>query len=118
MVDIEVVQLVDKLREQLNYHNYRYHALDDPVISDAEYDRMMVDLRELESRFPELLIPESPTQRVGSAPVAGFVTVEHDVPMLSLANAFNLEELRMWYRRVKSLLSDTDFEMVLNTLHW
>ena len=112
MVDTEVTQRVEQLRKELNYHNYRYHALDDPVISDAEYDRMMVELGELEARYPELITPESPTQRVGAAPAAGFTEVEHSSAMLSLANAFDLEELHAWYRRVKNLLEDAEFDMV------
>ena len=112
MVDTDVAQRVEQLRKELNYHNYRYHALDDPVISDAEYDRMMVELRELEAQHSDLITPESPTQRVGAAPAAGFTEVEHSSAMLSLANAFELEELHAWYRRVKNLLGDAKFDMV------
>lgn len=89
------------LREALDRHNYRYYALDDPEIPDAEYDRLMRELQALEKRFPELVVPESPTQRVGSGPVEGFAQVRHRVPMLSLANALNEEELEDFDRRVR-----------------
>ncbi len=103
---------VEHLRQELNYHNYRYHALDDPAISDAEYDRMLRRLSDLEEEHPELVSPDSPTQRVGTAPSQGFEEVQHALPMLSLANAFDLDELKAWYRRVKNLLDHAEFEMV------
>ena len=78
-----------ELREQINYHNYRYYILDSPEISDAEYDRLFRELQSLESQFPDLVTPDSPTQRVGAAPVAGFETVAHAQPMFSLDNAMN-----------------------------
>ena len=89
---------------RLTINNYRYHALDDPQITDFEFDRLMMSLRELEGRYPELVTPESPTQRVGAPPAQGFAQVEHPLPMLSLANAFNYQELEAWYRRVSNLL--------------
>ena len=91
---------VDSLREQIRHHNHRYHALDDPEIPDIEYDRMLRDLLALEEEHPELITPDSPTQRVGSAPVSAFGTVEHELPMLSLGNAFSEDELREFHRRV------------------
>ena len=72
-----------KLRDAIEHHNYRYYALDDPEVSDADYDRLMRELQALEERYPELVDSRSPTQRVGSAPVAAFGEVEHRVPMLS-----------------------------------
>ena len=88
------------LREQIRHHNYRYHVLDDPEIPDIEYDRLMRELQALEEEFPELVSPDSPTQRVGDTPVASFGTVQHLLPMLSLGNAFSEEELRDFHRRV------------------
>jgi DNA ligase (NAD+) len=95
---------IESLREQIRYHNYRYHALDDPEIPDVEYDRMMRRLQALELEFPELVTDDSPTQRVGDAPIAAFGTVKHDIPMLSLDNAFAEEELREFHRRVTERL--------------
>jgi DNA ligase (NAD+) len=92
---------VEELRERLNYHLYRYHVLDDPEISDAEYDELMNELKLLEERFPELVVPESPTQRVGMTPADLFAPVEHRSPMLSLDNAFATEELQAWAARVE-----------------
>ncbi len=112
MTDIaEVREKVAKLRELINYHNYRYYVLDSPEISDAEYDELMRELKQLEEMYPELITPDSPTQRVGAAPVEAFGVVEHPQPLLSLANAFSDEELEAWYRRASSLLGGrhTDF---------
>ncbi|HEX6399332.1 MAG TPA: NAD-dependent DNA ligase LigA, partial [Actinomycetota bacterium] len=91
---------VEELREQVNHHLYRYHVLDDPEVSDAEYDGLIGELRGLEDRFPELITPDSPTQRVGAAPAELFRPVQHRAPMLSLDNAFSEEELRAWAARV------------------
>ena len=93
-----------KLRELLDRYNYRYHALDDPEVPDAEYDRLMLELRTLETEHPELLTPDSPTQRVGAAPVAAFGAVKHGVAMLSLDNAFSDEEVRDFDRRIRERL--------------
>ncbi len=95
---------VETLREKLNHHNYRYYVLDDPEISDTEYDRLLRELQDLEQKHPELVSPDSPTQRVGAAPLAGFENVAHAVPMLSLDNAFGYEEVRAFDERVKRLL--------------
>ncbi len=100
------------LREKINHHNYRYYVLDDTEISDGEYDRLMVELRRLEENHPSLVTPESPTQRVGASPADGFDQVQHRLPMLSLGNAFNEDDLQAWYRRVKGLLDDADFDLV------
>src|SRR5437762_667309 len=91
---IEARERADDLRQQLNYHNYRYYVLDQPAVSDAEYDRMFHELRHLEEQYPELVTPESPTQRVGADISTTFAPVNHRAPMLSLANAFGEEELR------------------------
>jgi DNA ligase (NAD+) len=103
---------VEELRSQINYHNYRYFVLDEPEISDAEFDRLMQELRALEAAHPELITPDSPTQRVGAEPVAAFGVVEHHEPMLSLANAFTEEELRAWYRRLVGLLESDPLAFV------
>lgn len=95
---------VAELRKLINYHNYWYYVLDSPEVSDAEYDALMRELRELEAARPELVTADSPTQRVGAAPLEEFGTVEHPVPMLSLANAFDNEDLRAWHKRVTNLL--------------
>ncbi|HEY3247483.1 MAG TPA: NAD-dependent DNA ligase LigA [bacterium] len=92
------------LRRQIEYHNYRYHVLDQPEITDRAYDRLVRELQDLEGRFPDLVTPESPTQRVGARPSAAFATVEHRRPMRSLANAFNEEELRAWGSRCVNAL--------------
>ncbi|MDZ4279052.1 MAG: NAD-dependent DNA ligase LigA, partial [Dehalococcoidia bacterium] len=91
---------VEELRSQIGYHDYRYFVLDQPEIGDAEYDELVQELRSLEERYPQLITPDSPTQRVSGEPVEAFGIVEHRVPLLSLANAFNEDELRAWYRRV------------------
>jgi len=92
---------VEELRELLNYHAYRYYVLDDPEISDAEYDELMRELWELEEKFPELVTPDSPTQRVGVTPADLFAPVEHRSVMLSLDNVFTEEELKAWAARVE-----------------
>lgn len=103
----------EELRSQIRYHDYRYYVLDSPEISDAEYDELMRQLRELEARFPELVTPDSPTQRVGGEPVEAFGIVEHRVPLLSLANAFSREELEAWFRRAAGLAGRDDLPMVV-----
>lgn len=103
----ELVQArLAELREQINLHNYHYYVLDAPLISDAAYDALLRELRELEADYPELITPDSPTQRVGSAPASHFAKVHHRVPMLSLGNAFNPAELRAWRERTLRLLGD------------
>jgi DNA ligase (NAD+) len=97
---------VEALREQIRYHNYRYYVLDEPAISDAEYDALMCELRALEAAHPELVTPDSPTQRVGAPPGEQFAKVQHVVPMLSLANASDEAEVRAWYERVVRLLGN------------
>jgi DNA ligase (NAD+) len=92
------------LREQIAFHNYRYYVLDDPLIPDSEYDRLMAELQALEAKHPELVTPDSPTQRVGAAPLAEFAEVRHRVPMLSLDNAFTEEDLAGFDRRVRERL--------------
>src|SRR2546427_768109 len=103
---------VEKLREKIRYHDYRYHVLDDPEISDAEYDRLTNRLKEIEAAHPELITADSPTQRVGGAPREGVQTVRHSRPMLSLDNAFSYDELRDFDRRVRELSGHEKIEYV------
>jgi DNA ligase (NAD+) len=104
MSDIE--KRLAELRQQINYHLYRYHTLDDPVISDAQYDQLINELRDIEANNPELITPDSPTQRVGAEPLDSFEKVTHPVPMTSLNNAFDDEDMRNWLARVGRLLPD------------
>ncbi len=103
---------IEQLRAKINYHNYRYYALDSPEISDAEYDELMTELRHLEEQYPQFLTPDSPTQRIGAAPVAAFGVVEHPLPLLSLANAFSYEDLSAWYTRTVKLVGSQQFKLV------
>jgi DNA ligase (NAD+) len=92
---------VEELRDLINHHDYRYYVLDDPEVSDVEYDELMRELRSLEETFPEFVTPDSPTQRVGGRPTELFAPAHHRVPMLSLDNAFSWEELNAWGKRVE-----------------
>jgi DNA ligase (NAD+) len=96
------------LREKISDANYRYYVLDNPTLSDAEYDRLLRELQSLEAKFPELVTPESPTQRIGAAPLTAFATVKHSVPMTSMDNAQTEEELREWDARVRKGLGTDD----------
>jgi DNA ligase (NAD+) len=100
------VQRIEELREQVRYHGYRYYVLDDPVISDDAYDALYRELQELEAAHPELIVPDSPTQRTGGQVREEFTAVEHPRPMLSLSNAFQPEELRAWRDRFLRLLPE------------
>lgn len=103
----------ESLRDRIRHHNYRYHALDDPEVPDVEYDRLMRELLALETDHPELVTTDSPTQRVGDTPVSGFGTVRHELPMLSLGNAFSEDELKDFNRRVLDRLDlDSDAELM------
>jgi DNA ligase (NAD+) len=99
-------ELVDTLRELIHAHNHRYHVLDDPVITDAEYDRLFRGLQELEKHHPDLVTPDSPTHRVGARVLDRFEKVQHPIAMLSLANAFDFEEVAAWYARCRRGLKD------------
>ena len=99
---------VRDLRQQLEHHNYRYHVLDDPEVSDAEYDRLLRELKGLEEQYPDLITPDSPTQRVGATPVSELQEVVHSRPMLSLDNAFADEDVVAFDRRVRERLEDVD----------
>jgi DNA ligase (NAD+) len=103
-------QRIEQLRAEINHHNYRYYVLDSPEISDAEYDELMRELKQLEEEHPQFLTPDSPTQRVGAAPVEAFGVVEHPLPLLSLANAFSDDELTAWYKRTSKLIAGEKFD--------
>jgi DNA ligase (NAD+) len=107
---VDVRSRIESLREQVRYHNRRYHIEDAPEISDAEYDSLYAELESMEAEHPELVTPDSPTQRVGGEPLEGFEEVRHTVPMLSLANARKTEDLREWDARVRRLLGPEEEE--------
>ncbi|MBI4495974.1 MAG: NAD-dependent DNA ligase LigA [Deltaproteobacteria bacterium] len=105
---------IEKLRGEINDHNYRYYVLDQPAISDAEYDRLFRELEDLEKDFPHLITPDSPTQRVGAPPLEKFAPARHTIPMLSLANAFEEEEVKEFDERIKRFLGTRqDIEYVV-----
>jgi DNA ligase (NAD+) len=99
----ELHQRLKYLRQQVHFHNYRYHVLDAPLISDLEFDRLLAELKEIEAQRPEWITPDSPTQRVGAQPAAKFAKVQHPAPILSLANAFRPADVRTWYERILKL---------------
>jgi DNA ligase (NAD+) len=103
---------IEKLRDEIRHHEYRYYVLDDPEITDAQFDQLMIQLKKLEAEHPDLVTPDSPTQRVGGKPREGFVKARHSSPMLSLDNTYSEEELRDWERRVHELTGRTDVEYV------
>jgi len=110
----EIEERLAKLRAQIRYHSHRYHVLDSPEVSDAEFDALMRELRELEAEYPFLVTPDSPTQRVGAEPLDTFSKVTHVVPMTSLGNAFDEGEMYAWLARVKRLLpEDVSLEYVV-----
>lgn len=108
MTKSEPIKRIELLKEELNRHNYLYYLLDSPEISDAEYDRLMRELEELEKKFPDLVTSDSPTQRVGAAPLKEFGTVKHSIPMISLQNAFTEDEAREFDAKVKRFLHTID----------
>ena len=93
----------EELKQQINFHNYRYHVLDAPVISDLEFDRLLAELRQIEAEHPDWISPDSPTLRAGAMPADRFTKVRHPAPILSLANAFGAEDARGWYERVSRI---------------
>jgi DNA ligase (NAD+) len=108
----DVEKKIESLREKIRHHEYLYYVLDHPEISDAEFDQLMQQLKNLEAEHPGLVTPDSPTQRVGGKPREGFVKVPHSSPMLSLDNTYNEEELRAWERRVHELSGRTEVDYV------
>lgn len=99
----QIVQRLEDLRQEINYHNYQYHVLDAPVISDYEFDRLLNELKSLEAKYPELITADSPTQRIGGEPMDRFTKVDHPAPILSLGNAFEAKDVRDWYQRLLRL---------------
>src|SRR5437588_8898208 len=108
----DVAANIEALREKIRHHEYRYFVLDDPEISDFDFDKLVEQLRKLEAEHPELITPDSPTQRVGGKPREGVVKVAHSSPMLSLDNTYSEEELRAWERRVHELSGRKDVDYV------
>ena len=107
-----ITQKTESLRTRINQHNLRYYQLDAPLVTDAEYDRLMRDLQELEERYPALQTSDSPTQRIGAKPLDGFESVVHEIPMLSLDNAFSDDEIRAFGKRVLERLEVDHIEYV------
>ena len=112
MAPKDVEKKIESLREKIRHHEYRYYVLDDPEITDAAFDQLMNALKKLEGEHPDLVTPDSPTQRVGGKPREGFVKAPHSSPMLSLDNTYNEEDLRNWERRVHELSGRSDIEYV------
>jgi DNA ligase (NAD+) len=111
-ISLEIQQKINQLRHSLNEHNYYYYVLDDPQIPDSEYDRLMRELQWLETQYPEVITPDSPTQRVGAAPLSTFAEVIHTLPMLSLSNAFTSEEIQDFAQRLRERLATEQIEYV------
>ncbi len=103
MSDNSLKKHLEELRTAIHEHNYRYHVLDDPIISDAEYDQLLAELRSIEAEHPEWIMPDSPTQRAGDQPSPQFVKVNHPAPILSLGNAFSDDDMRAWFERISRL---------------
>src|SRR5579863_7891983 len=108
----DVEKKIAALREKIRRHEYLYYVVDNPEISDGEFDRLMQQLKDLEAEHPDLITPDSPTQRVGGKPREGFVKVPHSSPMLSLDNTYSEDELRDWERRVHELSGREDIDYV------
>ncbi|MEW8304766.1 MAG: NAD-dependent DNA ligase LigA, partial [Candidatus Thiodiazotropha sp.] len=100
----DAAQRIESLREEINYHNRQYYVFDEPKIADAAYDRLLRELKQLESEYPQFITPDSPTQRVGDKPLEGFEEVVHRLPMLSLDNAFDEAEMGEFERRIRDRL--------------
>ncbi len=107
-----ILNRINQLREQINHHNYLYYVLDAPEIPDAEFDKLFRELQSLEQRYPDLITPDSPTQRVGAEPLKEFGEVQHQIPMLSLGNAMDEEEVHNFGRRVAEFLKESDIEHI------
>ncbi|MBS4023759.1 MAG: NAD-dependent DNA ligase LigA [Dethiobacter sp.] len=106
-------KISEKLRKEIEQHNWRYHVLDSPLISDAEFDTLLLQLQQIEKEYPDLVTADSPTQRVGGQPAAGFAAVTHRVPMLSLDNAFSVDDLGDFVRRARNIEPDAEMEFVV-----
>ena len=104
---------IAKLRKIIEFHNHRYYDLDDPVLSDTQYDELYQKLKNLEAQFPQFVTADSPTQKVGGKASATFAPVTHGVPMMSLDNSYNAADVRAWHERCAKILSSDNFEMVV-----
>ena len=109
MTKAQAQKQVEQLRKDINYHNYRYYVLNDPTISDFEFDKLLKQLIELEKNFPELITPDSPTQRVGGEPIKEFKSVLHSPQMLSLDNTYSYDELRDFDNRIRKTISNINY---------
>ena len=110
---MNAAERIEKIRTEINDHNYRYYVLDEPIISDSEYDNLLRELESLENEHPDLITQDSPTQRIGSMPLSEFGQIQHTIPMQSLANAMNDEELVAFDTRVKKFLNtDSDITYI------
>ena len=105
---MKISETIKSLREKINNHNYQYYVLDNPIISDSEYDKLLKDLELIEKKYPEFIIPESPTQRIGAQPIESFGTVTHRITMMSLANAMSDDELKAFDERLKKKLNSAE----------
>ena len=105
---MEITEKIKSLRKQINDHNYQYYVLDNPIISDSEYDKLLNELESIEKEYPEFIVPESPTQRIGATPIESFGTITHRITMMSLANAMNEDELKAFDDRLKKRLNKSD----------
>ena len=111
---MNISEKIKSIREKINEHNYQYYVLDNPIISDGEYDKLFLELESLEKQNPEFVIPESPTQRIGAKPIESFGTVTHRITMMSLANAMDTNELKAFDKRLKKRLkTDDELEYVI-----
>ncbi|MDH5369660.1 MAG: NAD-dependent DNA ligase LigA [Gammaproteobacteria bacterium] len=110
MSDKNIQKRIDSLREEINSHNYSYYVLDNPEVPDSEYDRLLRELNELEQQYPELITVDSPTQRVGATPLDSFSEVNHEIPMLSLGNAFSEQDMDDFDRRIREGVEDDNVE--------
>ena len=105
----EAKKQITQLRDEINFHNHKYYVENNPVISDYEFDMLLKKLESFEAQFPELITPDSPTQRIGGEPLKGFNTVEHKIPMLSLENAYSYDTLREFDERIKKNINDIEY---------
>ena len=108
--DTDARRRLDELRAELHRHNHRYYVLDDPEVADAEYDRLLRELLEIEAEHPDWVTPDSPSQRVGAPPLDRFESVRHSIPMQSLENAVSREEMEEWLERLRSYLDEPDLD--------
>ena len=121
MVDRDLNKIKEKinaLRREIDDHNYRYHVLDQPLIDDYQFDRLMRELLELEEAYPELQTADSPTRRVGGEPLKAFATVEHRLPMLGLDNAFSKEELEGFDARLRRMSGQEELRIYHTDSYW